>query len=233
MAEITVLPAEARETAGRGSARAARRQGRVPGVIYGGDEPPMIISVDLRTLSREFDKGGFTNKMLALKVDGKTYRVLPREVQLHPVTDTVMHVDFLCLAEDSEVRIMVPTVFVDEEDSPGLKRGGVLNVVRHEIELICRAASLPEQIMISLEGLDIGDGVHINDIALPEGVRPAIADRNFTVATVAAPTVHVEEEVAAEEEVEEEALEEGEAEVAEAPEDTETARGAEEKQTQR
>jgi len=216
MADVIVLAAEVRAKPGRGSARAARRSGRVPAVVYGGEEAPINVSVNGRELAYEFDKGGFTNRLLDLKVDAETHRVLPREVQVHPVTDVLMHVDFLRLAAGSRIRIMVPTSFVDEEESPGLKRGGVLNVVRHEIEFFCRADSIPEQIVISLDGLEIGDGVHISDIALPEGVTPAIADRDFTIATVAAPTVHIEEEV---EEVEGEELEGVEEGAEEAPEE--------------
>lgn len=219
MVEVVVLEAELRQRAGRGGARAARGSGLVPGVVYGDRQPPMIICVNRRALQREIEKGGFTNKLLDLRVDGKTHRVLPREVQLHPVSDALTHVDFLRLAADSEVKIMVPVEFADEEASPGLKRGGVLNVVRHEIEFYCRPDALPEQILISLDGLDIGSGVHINDITLPEGARPTITDRNFTIATIAAPTVHVEEVVAEEEE--EEALEEVEGVPGEAPEEAE------------
>lgn len=198
MSDETVLAAEPREGVGRGSARAARRAGRVPAVVYGGTEPPLSVTVDERTLVREYHKGGFANRLLDLEVGGQKQRVLPREIQLHPVSDRVLHVDFLRLAADSQVRIAVRVVFVDEEESPGIKRGGVLNVVRYEIEFMCRADSIPEQIVCSLGGLNIGDGIHIEDVDLPEGVTPTIADRNFTIATVAAPTIHVEEEVESE-----------------------------------
>jgi large subunit ribosomal protein L25 len=188
----------------------------------------VTITVDERTLVREYDKGGFANRLLDLKVGGDTYRVLPREIQLHPVSDRLLHVDFLRLTAESQIRISVPAVFINDEESPGLKRGGVLNVVRYEIELMCRADSIPEQIVCDLTGLDIGDGVHIEDVELPEGVSPTIADRNFTIATVAAPTIHVEEEVEGEEE---ELLEGEEGEVAEGEEGDEgaPAEGAEEK----
>ena len=215
MSDETVLAAEPRESVGRGNARAARRAGRVPAVVYGGTEPPISVTVDERTLVREYHKGGFANRLLDLKVGGETQRVLPREIQLHPVSDRVLHVDFLRLAADAQVRLSVRVVFVDEEDSPGIKRGGVLNVVRYEIEFMCRADSIPERIVCSLAGLDIGDGIHIEDVDLPEGVAPTITDRNFTIATVAAPTIHVEEEEEVEGE-EEELLEGEEGEVAEA-----------------
>jgi large subunit ribosomal protein L25 len=228
MTDQSDLAAEPRESIGRGHARAARRAGRVPAVVYGGKEPPVTITVDERTLVREYDKGGFANRLLDLKVGGDTYRVLPREIQLHPVSDRLLHVDFLRLTAESQIRISVPAVFINDEESPGLKRGGVLNVVRYEIELMCRADSIPEQIVCDLTGLDIGDGVHIEDVDLPEGVNPTIADRNFTIATVAAPTIHVEEEVEGEEE---ELLEGEEGEVAEGEEGDEgaPAEGAEEK----
>ena len=199
MSDEPGLAAEPREGVGRGSARSARRGGRVPAVVYGGTEPPLSVTVDERTLVREYHKGGFANRLLDLEVGGQKQRVLPREIQLHPVSDRVLHVDFLRLAADAQVRIAVRVVFVDEEESPGIKRGGVLNVVRYEIEFMCRADSIPEQIVCSLEGLDIGDGIHIEDVDLPEGVTPTITDRNFTIATVAAPTIHVEEEVESEE----------------------------------
>ncbi len=204
MSEEAVLEVAPREVLGRGGARAARREGRVPAVVYGGSREPLSVTVDHRALDREFHKGGFTNRLISLTLSGETQRVLPREVQLHPVSDRILHVDFLRIEPHSQVRLSVPVVFEDEEESVGLRRGGVVNVVRHEIELVCRADSIPEHIVVSLRGLDIGDGVHRDDISWAEGVRPAIADRNFTIATVAAPTIHVEpEEEAAEGEEEE------------------------------
>lgn len=200
MDEVTTLTAEPRESRGTGGARALRRGGRIPAVVYGDQKDNLHVSVALRDLSREISRGGFANRLCDLEVDGEAHRVLPREIQLDPVTDRPIHVDFLRLSASAQVRLMVPMVFTDDEASPGLKRGGVLNVVRHEIELLCRADAIPERVTASLAGLDIGASVHINDIALPGGTSPTIGDRNFTIATIAAPTVQVEGEV--EEEVE-------------------------------
>jgi len=197
MSEISTIVAEMRERAGKGTARAVRRQGRVPAVVYGDKQEPQLLSVELRNLMRELHRGSFTSKLFDIEVGGKKVRVLPRDVQVHPVTDRPVHVDFLRVAADARIRVMVPTSFVNEADSPGLKRGGVLNVVRHEIEFYCRADSIPATIVIDLAGRDIGDSIHISHIALPPGVAPVIADRDFTVATVSAPTVVKEPEVVA------------------------------------
>ena len=212
MAEIATMTAEPKEGTGKGTARAMRRAGRVPGIIYGGEAEPIMVSVDYRELVREIERGGFANRLYDVAVAGGSERVLPREIQLHPVSDSPMHVDFLRLSADSRISIMVPTVFIDDEESPGIKRGGVLNVVRHEIEFWCRADAIPETITVSLAGLDIGDSVHIEEIDLPDGVSPTITDRNFTVATIAAPTVVLDEaaEAAAAAEAEELEGEEGE-----------------------
>jgi large subunit ribosomal protein L25 len=195
MSETNTIVAEARDRAGKGTARAVRRTGRIPGVVYGNKEPPELISLDTKSVVRELHRGSFTSKLFDLEIGGKKLRVLPRDVQLDPVTDRPVHVDFLRIAADSRIRVMVPTVFIDETQSPGIKRGGVLNIVRHEIEFYCRADSIPANITISLAGMDIGHSVHISHVTLPEGVRPVIADRDFTVATVAAPTIVAEVEV--------------------------------------
>ena len=208
MAETTEFAAEVRERSGRGAARALRRGGRVPAIIYGDDDAGNVsVSVALRELVRDLQRPGFTNRLCEVAVGDDKVRVLPREVQVDPVTDTPIHVDFMRISPRARVRLSVPVSFVDEEDAPGIRRGGILNVVRHEIELICRADAIPEAIVISLEGLDIGDSVHISSVALPEGVVPTITDRDFTIATIAAPTVHVEEEPEAEELAEEEGAE--------------------------
>jgi large subunit ribosomal protein L25 len=188
------LAAEVRTRAGKGASRAERRAGRIPAIVYGGAEPPQNLSIGRRELVLEFEKGAFTSRLIGLAIAGQDARVLPREVQLHPVTDVPMHVDFLRVSADTRIRVMVAMTFTDEEDSPGLKRGGVINIVRHEVEFLCRADAIPDSIACSLAGLDIGDGIHISAITLPEGVRPVITDRDFTIATVAAPTIHVEEE---------------------------------------
>ncbi len=197
MTEIASLAAEARQQAGKGPARALRRGGRVPAVIYGEEKEPIAISIDARDLGKELQQPGFFHRLYDVAVDGSKERVLPRDVQRHPVTSVPLHVDFLRIGAGARIAVAVAVVFENEELSPGLKRGGVINVVRHEIELSCPADAIPEAIRIDLTGLEIGDGVHISDITLPPDVTPTIADRDFTIATIAAPTV-VREEAAAE-----------------------------------
>ncbi|MBX6322505.1 MAG: 50S ribosomal protein L25/general stress protein Ctc [Rhodospirillaceae bacterium] len=189
MAEAQVLTAERRERAGKGGARATRRAGRIPGILYGDRKDPELISVDPRALDREIRKPGFFATLFELKLDGQTIRVLPRDLQLDPVSDRPIHVDFMRVGAGARVTVAVPVVFQNEALAPGLKRGGVLNVVRHEIEVVCAPDLIPHQIVVDLTGLDIGDSVHISAVKLPEGVRPTITDRDFTIATVAAPTV--------------------------------------------
>ena len=220
MDEVVAITAQPRDSAGRGVSRALRRAGRIPAIVYGGDQNNLLVSVELRQLAREIHRGGFGNRLYDVEIAGEKHRVLPRELQVDPVTDVPVHVDFLRLSGAARVNLMVPMVFIDEEGSPGLKRGGVLNVVRYDVEFECRADAIPQSIVVSLDGLDIGDSVHIRDVTLPEGVRPTISDRNFTVATIAAPTVQVEEEV---EEVEEEEGIEGEAVEGEAEAEAESA----------
>ena len=203
MAELAAIQAERRSEAGKGVARALRRDGKVPGVVYGGDENSLNISLESARITQEHERGGFFSRLYSLDLDGASMRVLAREVQLHPVTSAVLHVDFLRLTNDSEVSVDVPMDFLNGDMSPGVKRGGVLNVVRRTVELICRADSIPLVIEADIGELDIGDSVKISAINLPEGVRPGITDRDFTIATVAAPTVMVEEETTEE-------LEEGE-----------------------
>jgi large subunit ribosomal protein L25 len=198
MSEVQNLSAELRSRAGKGAARQSRRDGRVPGVIYGDKKPPTLISVAPRELIKEMRKRAFHVTLFDIALDGHKERVLPRDVQFDPVSDHPIHVDFMRVGEHTRVHVAVPVVFRNEAASPGLKRGGVLNIVRHEVDLICSVDSIPRQIEIDLDGLDIGDSVHISMVKLPEGVRPTIADRDFTIATIAVPTVQkVEEEAKA------------------------------------
>ena len=196
MSNTQTMRAEARDRAGKGSARAARRAGRVPAVIYGNNQPPEVISLAMPELLKAYNTGNFTSTLFDLDVGGKVQRVLPRDVQIHPVTDKPLHVDFLRLGADSLLTVDVPVHFTGQAESPGIKRGGVVNVVRHEITLRCPANAIPEQIEISLAGRDIGESIHIGAIELPAGVRPTIA-RNFTIATIAPPTVSREAEAPA------------------------------------
>ncbi|RMF66662.1 MAG: 50S ribosomal protein L25/general stress protein Ctc [Alphaproteobacteria bacterium] len=187
--QILELEALPREKAGKGSARAARRQGLVPAVIYGAKEPPRLINLRRNALIAILNRGGFLSHQFEIKLpDGKSERVLPRDVQFHPVTDMPIHVDFLRLAKGARVEVEVPVQFVNEREAPGIRRGGVLTIVRHEIELEVPADNIPEFIEVDLTGLDIGDAVKISSVKLPEGARPTITDRDFTIATITAPS---------------------------------------------
>lgn len=232
MSEIINFPANVREKAGKGPARAIRRAGQVPAIVYGDKKDPILITIDPKILGQELNKTGFFTKMIDIKVDNETHRVLPRDVQFHPVTDRPIHVDFLRVTAETQIKVAVPVIFLNEEDSPGIKRGGVLNVVRFEIEVMCAAERIPQSIDIDLTGIDIGDSIHISHITLPAGVIPTITDRDFTIATVAAPTVRAEEEAAAQAAAAA-ALLEGEEgiEGAEIAEDAEAAEGAEGEET--
>ena len=196
MSEQLTLPAEARDRAGKGASRALRREGRVPAVVYGEKKEPLSIHVEEKLLSKMLSTGFFMNSVVMVELGGKPHRTLPKAVDFHPVTSRPIHVDFLRIGEHTQVQVNVPVRFVDEEAAPGLKRGGVLNVVRHELELICDAARMPDEIMVSLAGLEIGDAVHISNVQLPEGSKPVIDDRDFTVATVVAPSAMKAEEEA-------------------------------------
>ena len=217
MSEQLTLPAEARERAGKGASRELRRTGRVPAVIYGDKKEPISVHVEEKLLAKMLSTGHFMNTVVMVDAGGTPHRTLPKDVQFHPVSSRPIHVDFLRIGEHSQVHVNVPVVFTNEEEAPGIKRGGVLNVVRHDLELICDAAEIPDQIEIDLTGFDIGDSIHISQVKLPEGTKAAIDDRDFTVATVVAPSAMKaeEEEAAPEGEVptvgEEEAEGEGEA----------------------
>ena len=188
MAEVTALAAEARARAGKGTARQTRRAGRVPAVIYGNKEPAVMISLDYFAFDRILKRPGLFNHLIDLSVDGTTYRVLPRDVQLDPVTDRPLHVDFLRVGAETRLTVDVPCEFINAEKCPGLRRGGVLNIVRHTVEVTCLATAIPEQLVVNLEGFDAGDSIHISTVTMPEGVRPTITDRDFTVATIASPS---------------------------------------------
>ena len=205
MSDALTLPAELRERAGKGASRELRRQGRVPAVIYGGKEEPTAIHIEERVLRRQLGTGHFMNSIVMVEVGGKPVRAIPKDVALHPVTDRPLHVDFLRLSKDSKIQVAVPVVFVNDEASPGLKKGGVLNVVRHELELVCESDKIPDDIQLDVTGLDIGDSIHISHVALPEGSVSAITDRDFTIATVVAPSAMKRE--VGEEEVETEVTE--------------------------
>ncbi len=188
MSEQLTLSAETRERAGKGASRALRREGRVPAVVYGSNEEPLSIHLEEKVLMKALSGGHFMNSVVMIDAGSAPVRTLPKDVQFHPVTDRPLHVDFLRISEHAKVTVAVPIRFVDEDKSRGIKRGGVLNTVRHELELVCDAAEMPEQIEISLAGMDIGDSLHISAVTLPKGTESAITDRDFTIATIVAPS---------------------------------------------
>ena len=194
MAEASTLAVTARDRAGKGAARATRRAGRVPAVIYGNKQDPVMISLEPIQLTKELGSGYFYTRIYEIEAGDKKERVLPRDVQFHPVTDVPMHVDFMRFGPKTKFDVEVSVEFINEEECPGLKQGGVLNIVRHSVDLRCSPDAIPESITADLTGYEIGDSLHISEITLPEGVTPTITDRDFTVATIAAPTVVVDED---------------------------------------
>ena len=206
MADIISLAAEPRERAGKGAARATRRAGRIPAVIYGNKETPSMVSIHPIDLMHQIRGGGFFSKVYEIEADGKKHRVLPRDIQLHPVTDQPIHVDFMRFSKTTRLVVEVPVIFVGEEECPGLRQGGVLNIVRHAIEMRASPDSIPESVEIDLSGYNVGDSVHISSATLPGDVELTVTDRDFTVATIAAPSVNIEiDETGAEEGVDAEA----------------------------
>ena len=198
MSEQLTLPAEARDRAGKGASRALRRYGRVPAVVYGEKKEPLSIHVEEKLLMKMLHTGHFMNSVVMIDYEGKANRTLPKAVDFHPVSGRPIHVDFLRIGEHTRVTVAVPVRFDNEDDAPGLTRGGVLNVVQHELELTCDAAHIPNEIHVDLTGLEIGDSVHISQVKLPDGVVPYNDEEDFTVATIVAPSaMKAEEEEAA------------------------------------
>jgi large subunit ribosomal protein L25 len=210
MSDALTLPAEARERAGKGASRALRRDGRVPAVIYGGKEEATTIHIEEKELVRQLGTGHFMNSIVMVDVAGNSVRTLPKDVAFHPVSDRPIHVDFLRLAKDAKIEVSIPVIFINEDESPGLKKGGVLNVVRHDLELVCESDKIPDQIEIDVTGREVGDSIHISEITLPAGSESAITDRDFTIATLVAPSALKKSE-SEEEEGEEVAADEVEA----------------------
>jgi len=188
MSDALTLPAETRERAGKGASRALRREGRVPAVIYGGKEAPTTIHLEEKELVKQLGTGHFMNSIVEIKLGSEIIRTLPKDVSLHPVTDRPEHVDFLRMTKGGKIGVSVPVVFINEDASPGLKKGGVLNVVRHELELVCENDKIPGEIEIDVTGKEVGDSIHISELTLPEGSESAITDRDFTIATLVAPS---------------------------------------------
>ncbi|WP_105400511.1 MULTISPECIES: 50S ribosomal protein L25/general stress protein Ctc [Neorhizobium] len=188
------LKAEARERVGKGSSRELRRNGFIPAVIYGDKQSPLAIALSTNEVTKRIHAGGFMTTVATIDVNGEKIQVLPKDYQLDPVRDFTMHVDFLRVSGNTEVSVEVPVHFVNEEKSPGIKVGGVLNIVRHAVELLCPANDIPEFLTVDLTGAKIGDSLHISAVKLPAGVRPVISDRDFTIATIVAPAAGVTEE---------------------------------------
>lgn len=198
MAAAIELKAQARDRVGKGAARELRRQGLIPAVIYGDKKSPLPIAISYNDAMKRIYAGGFLSHVLTVDVAGEKHRVIPRDYQLDPVKDFALHVDFLRVSADTKLHVEVHVHFINEEKSPGLKRGGTLNIVRHTVELACSPEAIPEEIVVDLAGTDIGDSLHISMVKLPNGVEPVIHDRDFTIATIVAPSaLRSEEDTAA------------------------------------
>ena len=188
MSDQLTLSAETRDRAGKGASRELRRQNRVPAVVYGNKQEPELIHVEEKALIKLLMTGHFSNSVVEIELDGKKQITIPKDVAFHPVSDRPTHVDFLRIVKGAKVHIAVPVVFINEDASPGLKRGGILNIVRHELELICENDKIPDDIQIDATGFDIGDSIHISHVKLPKGSESKITDRDFTIATIVAPS---------------------------------------------
>ncbi|KQN00386.1 MULTISPECIES: 50S ribosomal protein L25/general stress protein Ctc [unclassified Sphingomonas] len=224
MSDTLHLSAETRDRVGKGASRALRRDGRVPAVIYGNKEEPQGIHLNARELMKQLMTGHFMNSVIMVDVGGKKVRTLAKDVAFDVVSDQPIHVDFLRISKNATVTVAVPVTFVNEDEAPGIKRaGGVLNVVRHEIELVVEASNIPTEIVVDLTGREVGDSIHISEVSLPNGAEPAVEDRDFTVATIVPPTVPTAADEALDAEVAEaqsaEAAAEAEAEAAADEED--------------
>lgn len=187
MSETYVLKAEARERVGKGSAREIRRNGNIPAVIYGDNQPPLSITLSAKDVTLKIHAGGFLTTVADIEVDGKKHHVLPKSFDLDPVKDNVLHVDFLRVSAKTDVIVNIPVHFINEDLCSGIKKGGMLNIVRHEVEVHCPADSIPEFFTVDLAGHALGDAIKISSVTLPKGVHPTITDRDFTIATIAAP----------------------------------------------
>ena len=203
------LEANIRNTKSKGEVRSLRLTGNIPGIIYGGTEQNQKVTVLKKTLKSLIEKENFLSNIITLNLDGKPQNVLPKEIKYNVITDEPTHIDFLRVVPGVKIKIDVPVQFINHEKSPGLKRGGVLNIVRRKIELKCPSEKIPEVIVIDLDGVEIGESFKISSVKLEEGVSPTIQGRDFVIATLAAPTVMKEPEKPAEAVAEEEAAEDG------------------------
>lgn len=182
--EAVEFEATARPRVGKGAARQVRREGKIPAIIYGDKKAPEAISLDYKDVWLQYLKGHFTSTVCTIKLDGKSHTVIPRDIQIDPVKDTPVHIDLLRIGKDGLIRVEIPVRFVNEHLSPGLKRGGALNIVRHGIEVWCPYDKIPSHFEVDLDGITIGTSIHISALTMPEGVKPTITDRDFTIATI-------------------------------------------------
>ena len=208
MKEIEQIQAERRNKSGTGVSREIRLNKKIPGIIYGDKKDPILISLDEKRLKVQVSDSGFFSRQCEIKLEDENFKVLPKDIQLHPVKESILHIDFLRVGENTTVTLFVPVKFINENECEGLKQGGVLNVVRHEVELKTLVSKIPEFLEANLSGLEIGDSIHISSIELQDGVKPTITDRDFTIATLAPPTVMKIEEAPKDAEVETESTEE-------------------------
>lgn len=206
MAAKKELKAIARPGVGKGAARAARRAGNVPGVIYGDKKPPVSISLDATELGKRIHAGHFLTTVFDVELDGARHQVIPRGFQLDPLRDNPTHVDFQRIAPGATIRVAIPMKFVNQEEAPGIKRGGTLNIVRHTVEFVCPVDKIPDFITADLTGLEIGKSLHISAVKLPEGIKPVIRGRDFTIATVVSSSGYLEEQLLAKQKAEADAL---------------------------
>ena len=201
MSKTVLMNAELRTNLGRSASRSSRNNGKIPGIIYGEKEDTLSVIIEAKEYRKLLDQPGIFSRLIDLSIDGKSNTVLTKDIQFHPVSDNPLHIDFLRIGENSSVTVSIPVRFLNEELSPGLKSGGILNVVRYELDLVCKADKIPPLIDIKLNDLNIGDSIHISAVNLPEGVNPSITDRDFTIATIAAPAAKEQELKTTEEEV--------------------------------
>jgi large subunit ribosomal protein L25 len=189
MVETIQIAAETRDRAGKGAARATRRSGKIPGVIYGDGKAPILIAIDRHRMFKLLRDPAFMTHLYDIEIGAERHHCLARDMALDPVTDEAIHLDFLRVSDRSRVHATVPVQFVHAEAAPGIKIGGVLNVVRHDVDVICRADAIPDHLTLDLTAAEIGDSLRMSAMVLPDGVRSALGDRDFVIATIAAPTV--------------------------------------------
>ena len=195
MSENSELIVSKRKNSGTGDSRSLRLRKKVPGIIYGDKKDPIPVLLEEKILKVKIKDPTFFSKQCEIKFNDEVIKVLPKDLQLHPVKESILHIDFLRVGENTTVTLLVPVKFINENNCPGIKQGGVLNVVRREVEIITLVSKIPESLEANLDGLEIGDSIHISSINLEEGVNPSISDRDFTIATIAPPTVmKIEEE---------------------------------------